>query len=187
MGKPLDDSEILQQFSQGGQQAELAFRALVDQYGPALYRQIRGMAKSHELTNDILQDVFVKVYQNLSEFKGDSALYTWMFRIARNETLNFLQKEQRRSGVDVDEPILEIKAGHAALDQISGDEISQLLQNAIDTLPDKQAAVFQMKYFEDLPYHEISKRLGTSEGALKASFFHAKKKIQEFILTQLNH
>ena len=187
MAKPLDDSEILQQFSQGGQQAELAFRALVNQHGPALYRQIRSIARSHELTNDILQDVFVKVYQNLSDFKGDAALTTWMFRIARNETLNFLQKEHRRSGVDLDEPILEIKAGHTELNQLGGDVISQLLQDAIGTLPDKQAIVFQLKYFEDLPYHEISKRLGTSEGALKASFFHAKKKIEKFILSQLNH
>ncbi|GAB5416394.1 MAG: sigma-70 family RNA polymerase sigma factor [Crocinitomicaceae bacterium] len=187
MTQPLDDSEILQQFSQGGAQAEGAFRALVDQYGPALYRQIRGMAKSHELTNDILQDVFVKVYQNLATFKGDSALTTWMFRIARNETLNFLQKEQRRSGVDLDAPVLEIKAGHASLDQIDGETISQLLEDAIESLPDKQATVFQLKYFEELPYYEISKRLGTSEGALKASFFHAKKKIEEFVLNKLNH
>lgn len=152
-----------------------------------MYRQIRGMAKSHELTNDILQDVFVKVYQNLPSFKGESSLYTWMYRIARNETLNFLEKEQRRSGFDMDTPTLEIKAGHSDLDQTDGETISNLLQEAIATLPEKQAIVFQLKYFEELPYHEISKRLGTSEGALKASFFHAKKKIETFILTQLNH
>jgi len=187
MKQTLDDSEILQQFSEGGANAERAFRSLVNQHGPALYRQIRGMAKSHELTNDILQDVFVKVYQNLPKFKGDSALYTWMFRIARNETLNFLQKEQRRSGVDLDEPMLEIKAGHSMLDQTDGETISQLLQDAIASLPDKQAIVFQLKYFDELPYHEISKRLDTSEGALKASFFHAKQKIEKFILSKLNH
>ena len=187
MVKPLDDSEIIQHFSQGGLQAEKAFRSLVDQHGPALYRQIRGMAKSHELTNDILQDVFVKVYKNLPSFKGGSSLYTWMYRIARNETLNFLEKEQRRSGVDMDAPALEIKAGHSELDQIDGETISNLLLEAIARLPEKQAIVFQLKYFEELPYHEISKRLGTSEGALKASFFHAKKKIETFILTQLNH
>lgn len=187
MAQPLDDSEILQQFSEGGAQAEKAFRALVNQHGPSLYRQIRGMAKSHELTNDILQDVFVKVYQNLPSFKGDSAIYTWMYRIARNETLNFLQKEHRRSGVDLDEPMLEIKAGHAALDQTDGETISQLLQEAIASLPEKQAAVFQLKYFDELPYHEISRRLNTSEGALKASFFHAKQKIERFILNKLNH
>lgn len=187
MTQPLDDSEIIQQFSLGGTQADQAFRTLVDQYGPALYRQIRGMAKSHELTNDILQDVFVKVYQNLASFNGDSALTTWMFRIARNESLNFLQKELRRSGVDLDASILEIKAGHSSLDQIDGEKISQLLQDAMETLPDKQATVFQLKYFEELPYHEISRRLGTSEGALKASFFHAKKKIEQFVLNKLNH
>jgi RNA polymerase sigma-70 factor (ECF subfamily) len=187
MSKPLEDSEFLIQFRKGGTHAEQAFHALVKFHGPALYRQIRGMAKSHELANDILQEVFVKIYQNLEHFKGDSALYTWMFRIARNEALNTIQKEQRRTGVDLDSSIFEIRAGHALLDQISGDTISQWLEDAIAELPEKQAIVFQLKYFEELPYHEISRRLGTSEGALKASFHHAKQKIERFLIQRLNH
>ena len=187
MRKHLDDSEICQQFAQGGPQAEKAFTILVSDYGPLLYNQIRAITKNHEHTNDVLQNVFVKVYQNLADFKGDSALYTWMYRIARNEALNFVDKEKRRSGVDLDTPILEIKAGRAVLDQTDSETISNLLQEAINTLPEKQAIVFQLKYFEDLPYHEISKKLGTSEGALKASFHHAKQKIEKFILNQLNH
>lgn len=187
MKQHLDDSEICKQFAQGGSQAEKAFTIIVGKYGPMLYNQIRAITKNHEHTNDVLQNVFVKVYQNLADFKGDSALYTWMYRIARNEALNFIEKEQRRSGVDLDTPILEIKAGHAVLGHTDSETISKLLQKAIDSLPEKQAVVFQLKYFEDLPYNEISKRLGTSEGALKASFHHAKQKIEKFILNQLNH
>lgn len=186
MAKHLDDSEILGKFAQGGQHAEEAFREIVSAYGTLLYSQIRGITRCHEQTNDVLQNVFVKVFQNLSEFKGDSALHTWMYRIARNEALNHIQKEQRRSGVDLDEPILEIKAGHAVLDSTDSETISTLLQEAVASLPEKQALVFQLKYFEDLPYNEISRRLGTSEGALKASFHHAKQKIEKFVLDRLN-
>ena len=109
-----------------------------------------------------------------------------LYRIARNETLNFLDKEKRRTGVDLDEPIIEIIAGHSVLDGVSADDISNFLQEAIETLPEKQALVFQLKYFEDLKYSEISARLDTSEGALKASFHHAKQKIEDFVLNKLN-
>ena len=187
MSKPLDDKDIIHLFNQGGNKAELAFKSIVSQYGEALYSQIRGIAKNHEIANDVLQNVLIKVYQNLPNFKGDSALYTWMYRIARNETLNTLEKEKRRSGVDLDTPILEIKAGHSVLDSTTPELISDTLQEAIESLPEKQAIVFQLKYFEELKYSEISKRLNTSEGALKASFHHAKQKIQEFILNKLNH
>lgn len=183
----LDDKEIIELFNQGGEKSNLAFKHIVNQYGGTLYNQIRGMARCHELTNDILQNVFVKVFENLSKFKGDSALYTWMYRISRNETLNFLQKEKRRSGVDIDPPILEIIAGYDVLDSTSPELITNLLQEAVSNLPDKQALVFQLKYFDDLKYREISHRLNTSEGALKASYHHAKQKIEKFILSKLNH
>lgn len=186
MAKHLDDSELIGKFAQGGMHAEEAFRTIVSAYGPTLYNQIRGITRCHEQTNDVLQNVFVKVYQNLSDFKGDAALSTWMYRIARNEALNHIQKEQRRSGVDLDAPLLEIKAGHAVLDGTDSETISTLLQEAVNALPEKQALVFQLKYFEELPYNEISRRLGTSEGALKASFHHAKQKIEQFVLNRLN-
>lgn len=182
-----EDKEIIDLFVQGGSSAEKAFTAIVAKYGELLYSQIRGITKNHDQTNDVLQNVFIKVFQNLTKFNQDSALYTWMYRIARNETLNFLDKEKRRSGVDMDESLLEIVAGHSLLDNHSSDEIWDLLQDAIATLPEKQAIVFQLKYFEDLKYSEISKKLNTSEGALKASFHHAKQKIQNFIELKLNH
>tara|TARA_R110002072_G_scaffold929_1_gene7444 strand:- start:5624 stop:6187 length:564 start_codon:yes stop_codon:yes gene_type:complete len=187
MTKNLDDKTIIELFNQGGNDANSAFTQIVSHYGPALYNQIRAMARNHEWTNDILQNVFIKVFQNLSTFKGESALYTWIYRIARNETLNFLEKEKRRTGIDIDSSLLEIITGHHVLDSTSPDQISQLLQDAIETLPEKQAIVFQLKYFEDLKYKEISIRLNTSEGALKANFHHAKQKIEAFILTKLNH
>ncbi|MBL1280151.1 MAG: sigma-70 family RNA polymerase sigma factor [Fluviicola sp.] len=187
MIKHLDDKAIIKLFNQGGSASNDAFTQIVTHYGPILYNQIRALAKNHEWTNDILQNVFVKVFQNLSTFKGDAALYTWMYRIARNESLNFLEKEKRRTGVDIDAPLLEILAGHDVLDATTPELISNILQEAIATLPEKQAAVFQLKYFEDLKYKEISQKLNTSEGALKANFHHAKQKIEKFILTRLNH
>lgn len=182
----LDEKELCQRFSQGGQQAEQAFTELVEAFGPMLYRQIFAITKNHPHTDDVLQDVFVKVYQNLVKFQGDSALYTWLYRIARNEALNFIKKEKRRSGVELDEVIFEIKAGHDVLDGTTPALISSLLQQALESLPEKQGLVFQLKYFEEMPYREISERLGTSEGALKASFHHAKQKIEKFILERLN-
>ena len=181
-----DDKHILKLFHQGGRNTNEAFRLLVDAYGEMLYRQIRQITRNHELTNDILQNVLVKAFQKLDAFKGDSALYTWLYRIARNETLNYLDKEKRRTGIDLDEPVFEILAGSNSLEQIDGERIHELLMNAIDSLPEKQAEVFQLKYFEELKYSEIAERLETSEGALKASFFHAKEKIKEFLLNRLN-
>ncbi len=186
MEKHLDEKELCRQFSQGGSLAEKAFTKIVQAFGPALYRQIRLITKNGQHTDDVLQNVFVKVYQNLGSFKGESSLYTWMYRIARNEALNFIQKEERRSGIDLDAAVFEIKAGHDVLDGTTEETISFLLDAAMESLPEKQALVFQLKYFEELPYKEISERLGTSEGALKASFHHAKQKIEKFILERLN-
>lgn len=182
-----EDEHIVNEFLKGGTRAEKAFSLLVKNYGELLYAQIRRITKNHEHTNDVLQNVLVKVYQNLGEFRGQSALYTWMYRIARNETLNYLDKEKRRSGVDLDARVFEIKAGHHLLDQIDSETIERLLSEAIDLLPEKQALVFQLKYFEELKYSEISARLHTSEGALKASFHIARQKIEAYLLKQLNH
>lgn len=183
---PKEDQRILDLFDQGGSSVEKAFNLLVATYGKILYSQIRRITRNHEQTNDVLQDVLVKVYQNLSKFKRDSSLYTWIYRICRNETLNFLEKENRRTGVDLDPPMLEILAGNQALDTLDSEKIWDLLHSAIELLPEKQALVFQLRYFEDMPYNEISEKIGISEGGLKANFHHAKEKIQAFILNKLN-
>ncbi|PIE87124.1 MAG: RNA polymerase subunit sigma [Bacteroidetes bacterium] len=183
---PEEDERILDLFDQGGSSIDQAFHLLVSTYGEILYAQIRRITRNHEQTNDVLQDVLVKVYQNLESFKRNSSLYTWMYRICRNETLNFIEKENRRTGVDLDPPMLEILAGNQTLDTLDSEKISSLLNQALELLPEKQALVFHLRYFEEMPYSEISKKLSTSEGGLKASFHHAKQKIQEFILNALN-
>ena len=183
---PKEDQTILDLFDQGGNSVDQAFNLLVKTYGPILYTQIRRITRNHEQTNDVLQDVLIKVYQNLSTFKRNSSLYTWMYRITYNETINFLEKENRRTGVDLDPPMLEILAGNQAFDTLDSEKIWSLLQSAIQSLPEKQALVFQLRYFEEMPYSKISAKLSTSEGALKANFHHAKQKIQDFILNTLN-
>lgn len=182
----LDDKTIIRLFNRGGKHTNKAFNEIVAVYGPRLYAQIRAIARSHELTNDILQNVLVKVFQNLTDFKHESTLYTWMYRIARNETLNFLDKEKRRTGIDIDPAMLEILAGESGLDQLDEEKISELLFKAIETLPEKQRQVFELKYLQELPYSKISKLLNTSEGGLKASFHHARQKIETFLQEQLN-
>ena len=182
----LDDKTIIRLFNRGGKHTNKAFNEIVAVYGPRLYAQIRAIARSHELTNDILQNVLVKVFQNLTDFKEEATLYTWMYRIARNETLNFLEKEKKRTGIDIDPAMLEILAGESGLDQLDEEKISELLFKAIETLPEKQRQVFELKYLQELPYSEISKLLNTSEGGLKASFHHARQKIETFLQEQLN-
>ena len=183
---PKEDQEILDLFDRGGSSIDHAFQLLVKTYGEILYSQIRKITRNHEQTNDVLQNVLVKVYQNLPNFKRNSTLYTWMYRISRNEALNFLEKEKLRTGVDLDPPMLEILAGNQSLDTLDSEKISDMLNRAIESLPEKQALVFQLRYFEDMTYAEMSKKLSTSEGGLKANFHHAKQKIQEFILNALN-
>ena len=183
---PKEDQKILDLFDRGGSSIDQAFQLLVKTYGEILYSQIRRITRNHEQTNDVLQNVFVKVYQNLADFKRNSSLYTWMYRICRNEALNFLEKENRRTGVDLDPPMLEILAGNQSLDTLDSEKISDMLNKAMESLPEKQALVFQMRYFEDMTYAEMSKKLSTSVGGLKANFHHAKQKIQEFILNALN-
>lgn len=181
-----EDSELIRLFSSGDKNAEKAFSIIVEKYGKNLYSQIRKVARNHEDTNDILQNVLVKVYRNISGFKEDCTLYTWLYRIARNETYTFLTKENKRLISDFDDPFLEIAAGTSRFEQIDSEEISRLLLEAIDLLPEKQALVFQLKFLEDLQYNEISERTGTSIGALKANYHHARQKIEEILIERLN-
>jgi RNA polymerase sigma-70 factor, ECF subfamily len=187
MIKHPEDTEILNLFRQGASSSEKAFNQISRKYGRQIYWQIRRITKNHDDTNDILQNVFVKIWLNLSSFKENSTLYSWIYRIARNETITFLEKEKRNSSVDLDTALIDIIPGNSSLDAHSADEISALLMMAIETLPEKQSQVFQLKYFEDLKYSEISEQIGTSEGALKANYFHAVQKIQDFIKSKLNH
>ncbi|MDB3905625.1 sigma-70 family RNA polymerase sigma factor [Crocinitomicaceae bacterium] len=171
----------------GGADAENAFKAISVRYGPKLYAQIFRIIQNEAIAKDVLQNVFIKVWKNLSSFKQESNLYTWMYRIARNESLTTLATENKRSHLSIDTSVVQIIPGHKGLDTMTGNEIYQHLKKAIETLPEKQAIVFELKYFENQKYSEIAKITGTSEGALKASYHIAKEKITAFLKTKLNH
>lgn len=157
-----------------------AFDAIVTLYQRRLYGIIRKMVISHEDTDDVLQEVFIKVWDNLANFRGGSQLFTWLYRIATNEALNFLRKQKRTklfSG-DIHEALIEMLPGEISPD---ADEVEHKLQKAILQLPDKQRLVFHLRYYEDLPYEEIATITDTSVGALKASYHHAAKKIEDYL------
>ncbi|WP_417360976.1 RNA polymerase sigma factor [Galbibacter sp.] len=163
---------------------EKAFRDLVEKYKERLYWHIRRMVLDHDDADDVLQNTFIKVYRNIQSFKEDSAIYTWMYRIATNEALSFLQKRAKFYDATSDELQMKMIENLKADAYFDGDEIQMKLQEAIATLPEKQRLVFNMKYFEELKYEDMSSILETSVGALKASYHHAVKKI-EMQLTKL--
>jgi RNA polymerase sigma-70 factor, ECF subfamily len=158
-----------------------AFQVLVKTYQERLYWHIRKVVINHDDTDDILQNVFLKVWKNIDGFREDSTLYTWLFRIATNESLSHLQKQRRYSEVSMNE-VSEYLAETLESDvYFEGDEIQKKLQLAIIRLPEKQRIVFNMKYFDEMKYEEMSEVLQTSIGALKASFHFAVKKIEDFL------
>lgn len=158
-----------------------AFSKIVGLYGEKLYWQIRKMVLNHEDANDLLQNTFLKAWTNIDYFRGDAKLSTWLYRIAINECITFLNRQRTVNNVsidDTDEFLLEKLKGDEYFD---GDEAEMKLQRAILTLPEKQRAVFNMKYFDDMKYEDMSEIFGTSVGALKASYHHAVKKVEEFL------
>lgn len=158
-----------------------AFRELVSLYKERLYWHIRNMVKDHDDTDDVLQNTFIKIFNNIESFKGDSKLFSWMYRIATNEAINHLNQKAKKLSINY-EGLQEHLVNNLESDvYFEGDEIQLKLQRAIASLPEKQQQVFNMKYFEELKYREISDILGTSEGALKASYHIAVKKIEDFL------
>lgn len=157
---------------------EHAFTVLVREYQEALYWQIRRMVKNHDDADDILQNTFVKAWSAIDNFRGDSRLSTWLFRIATNETLNHIEREKKTfsTGEMSNDPEMQLQSDP----YFDGDETEVQLQKAIDALPPKQRAVFNMKYFQEMKYEEMSEILNTSIGALKASYHHAVKKITDY-------
>jgi RNA polymerase sigma-70 factor (ECF subfamily) len=176
----MDDKELLAKFSQADTR-NYAFNQLVKKYQQKVYWHIRKMVIDHDDADDLTQETFVKVWQNLEKFKGDSQLFTWIYRIATNECLTFLNKKKRKFFLPIGDVSKELIRKLEASEYISGDEIALKLQKALLTLPEKQRLVFNMKYFDEMKYEEISEVLGTSVGALKASYHHAVKKIEEYM------
>lgn len=169
-------AELLDQKTQNA-----AFKSLVQQYSRPLYNHIRGIVISHDDTDDVLQNTFIKIFRNLANFKGGSKLFTWMYRIATNEALTFLEQKARKNSIQPGEVQERAINSLAADAYFEGDALQVKLQKAVATLPEKQQLVFRMKYFEDMKYEDISEVLGTSVGALKASYHHAVKKIEDYI------
>jgi len=161
---------------------EASYRLLISTHKQRLYWHIRKIVLNHENADDVLQNTFIKVFRHIDGFKGESKLYSWMFRIATNESISFLKKEAKHLRVDM-KTLQEQRVDNLKADvYFDGDEIQLKLQKAIISLPQKQQLVFNMKYFDDLKYEEISEILDTSVGALKASYHHARKKIELFLL-----
>ncbi|MDC6389477.1 RNA polymerase sigma factor [Maribacter sp. PR1] len=158
-----------------------AFEVLVTNYKERLYWHIRRIVLNHDDADDVLQNTFIKVYRNIDGFKGDSKLFSWMYRIATNEALSFLKQKSKKLGLTDGEYKDHVIENLQADVYFEGDEIQLKLQKAIATLPEKQKLVFNMKYFEELKYEEISDILDTSVGGLKASYHLAVKKIESFL------
>lgn len=159
------------------------FNLMVRHYQERVYWHIRKMVIDHDDTDDIVQDTFIKVWNNLDKFREDSSLYTWIYKIATNECLNFLNKKKGRFFMPINDVGKELSGKIDSGSHISGDEIQMKLQKALLKLPDKQRMVFNMKYFDDMKFDQISEITGTSVGALKASYHHAVKKVEDFLNT----
>jgi RNA polymerase sigma factor (sigma-70 family) len=179
----IEDSEILAKFSNERTRNE-AFNLLLNKYQQKIYWHIRQMVINHDDSDDLVQDVFVKVWKNLEKFRNDSQLYTWIYRIATNECITFLNKRKQQNNTPLDEVSAELSESLIETSYFNGDKVQLKLQQALLTLPEKQRLVFNMKYYDDLKYEEISSILGTSVGALKASFHIAVKKIETFMLNE---
>lgn len=175
------DKELLEKFRVESSRS-YAFNLIVKKYQKRLYSHIRRIIIDHDDTSDVLQNVFIKMWKNLLGFKEDSQLFTWLYRIATNESLTFLKKKRTKFFIPLVDVEYQLSKTLEDDSYFKGDEIQLKLQKAILRLPEKQRIVFNMKYFEEIKYEEMSLILGTSVGALKASYHHAVKKIEQFVL-----
>jgi RNA polymerase sigma-70 factor (ECF subfamily) len=182
----LTDETILIEQLKNVQTREKAFRKLISIYKERLYWHVRKIVISHDDADDVLQNTFIKVFKNIANFNQESKLFSWMYRIATNESITFINKRAKKRNLDISDYQKELTSTLAEDIFFTGDEIQYILQKAIATLPQKQQLVFNMKYFDELKYNEISEILETSVGALKASYFHAVKKIENFIKKETN-
>ncbi|MBM1107610.1 RNA polymerase sigma factor [Aurantibacter crassamenti] len=174
------EDDLVDQLKQADTQSK-AFEVLINTYKERLYWHIRRIVLDHDDADDVLQNTFIKVFKNINGFKGDSQLYSWMYRIATNESLSFMKSKARKLGVNNEELHDRLANNLQADVYFDGNEIQLKLQQAIAKLPEKQKLVFNMKYFDELKYEEISKILDTSVGGLKASYHLAIKKLENYL------
>ena len=174
------DEEIIEKI-QDEKTINYGFNFLMDKYQEKVYWVIRRMVIEHEVADDVAQETFVKVWKNIESFKGDSKLYTWIYRIATNEALNHLRKKKRRFFLPIGDVEQELRSSLDADVYYTGDDIQLKLQQALLKLPEKQRLVFNMKYFEEMKFKDIAEVMEVSVGSLKAQYHHAVKKIEKFI------
>lgn len=177
----LEDRELLDLFGDSSTK-ELAFTAIIKKFQERLYWHIRKMVISHDDTNDMLQNVFIKVWKGLENFREDSQLYTWLYRIATNECLTFLEQRKKKATMSLEDDENGLSNTIKADKNFDANKLEWKLQLAIQKLPERQRLVFNLRYYDAMPYEKMSKILETSEGALKASYHHAAKKIEQYIL-----
>ena len=175
-----NEKEIIALLQDPARQKE-AFECIVNEYSEQLYWQIRRMVLSHEDANDLLQNTFIKAWTNIDYFRAEAKLSTWLYRIALNECLTFLNKQRAASTVSLDDPEADALQKLESDPYFSGDKAEMALQKALLALPEKQRMVFNLKYYQEMKYEEMSDIFGTSVGALKASYHHAVKKIEKFL------
>lgn len=176
----MEDKELLSKI-RNPETRNYGFNMLVRTYQQRVYYHIRKMVIDHDDADDLTQEVFIKIHRYIDNFREDSQLFTWIYRIATNECLSFLQKKKRRFFLPIGDVKSELVSKIDQAPHISGDDIQKKLQKAIIRLPEKQRLVFNMKYYDDLSYEQIAEITNTSVGALKASYHHAVKKIEEFL------
>jgi RNA polymerase sigma-70 factor (ECF subfamily) len=181
MINPYDDNDLVFQFKNDINK-EVAFTHIIKKYQERLYWHIRRMVVEHENANDVLQNVFIKVWKGLINFREDSQLYTWLYKIATNESLTFIASQNKRKSISFSDEESNLSNKIVADQHFDANKIEWKLQLAIQKLPEKQRVVFLLRYYDEMPYGQMSTVLGTSEGALKASYHHAVKKIEDFIL-----
>lgn len=174
-----DESEIIEQLHKQDT-CRTAFGKVIEHYSEQLYWQIRRMVIDHDDANDVLQNTFIKAWTNIDNFRGDAKLSTWLYKIAINESITFINKKKVQNNISLDDDDSFLVNNLEADRYFDGDEAQAKLQHAIATLPEKQRLVFNMRYYDEMKYEDMSEILGTSVGALKASFHHALKKIETF-------
>ncbi|MEO7802580.1 MAG: RNA polymerase sigma factor [Ginsengibacter sp.] len=176
-----DDSELLYLFHNSSTKEE-GFTAIIKKYQEKLYWHIRRMVVTHDDADDVLQNTFIKVWKGLENFREDSQLYTWLYRIATNESLTHIEQQKKRKSVSLGDVENGMENKLKAESNFDANKLEWKLQLGIQQLPAKQRLVFNLRYYDEMPYEEMSKVLETSTGALKASYHHAAKKIEEYIL-----
>jgi len=181
----ISNEKILELFNTPGQK-EKGFSLLVKKYEKQIYWHVRHMVGTHEDADDLVQDIFLKIWKYLKKFKGNSDLYTWIYRIATNETITYINKKKKKYFSSIEETSESLFTSPTYENSISGEEIEKRLQKAMIALPPKQRTIFELKYFKEMKYEDMAKILEVTTGALKASYHHAVKKIKENVQLDLN-